>query len=190
VSEADPAPEAPAERSRPSTPGVLEADQMAYQARALAQSEPFTLMARRFVDRAMEEERNAQPGNFAIWANAAFTKGYCVRRVEEEDVGRSFTVAPDDALPDPAELEKRTDEIFTALRSEDSDLSGVLISDEDRMLDVLDQVIASEVRNRIENAGNMSSRAKVELEDYMTYWVVRGYALRVAEQTTGAIVPV
>ncbi len=167
---------------------LLAADQLAYQARALAQSDPFTPLARRSMDRAIEEERKAQAGNFAIWATAAFTKGYCVRRVEEEDEGVTYVAVPEDALPDLDEVDAKTAEIATALRTDDESLHAYLISDEERLLDVLDQVIGSEVRNRIENANTtLSSGARAELEDYLTYWVVRGYALRAAELATGAL---
>lgn len=169
--------------------GLLQADQMAYRARALAQSEPFTNLARKVLDESMEAERKAQPGNFAIWANAAFTKGYCVRRVEEDDSGLAFTVAEDDAMPPKEEVEQETDRIAVALREDNAELHEHLIGNEDRLVDVLDQVIGSEVRNRLDNAsGNMSARAKRELEDYLTFWVVKGYALRAAEASTGAIV--
>ena len=167
---------------------LLAADQMAYQARALAQSDPFTLLARRSMDRAIEAERKAQPGNFAIWATAAFTKGYCVRRVEEEDEGVTYSAVPAEDLPDVDVLDAKTAEIVAALRSDDDALHQYLISDEERLLDVLDQVIGSEVRNRIENTSQvLTSPARAELEDYLTYWVVRGYALRAAELATGAL---
>ncbi|MGH9223558.1 MAG: hypothetical protein ACRD2W_07170 [Acidimicrobiales bacterium] len=171
------------------TEGILQADQMAYRSRALAQTEPFTELARRLLNQWMQAERDAQPGNFAIWANAAFTKGYCIRKVEEDDSALAFTTTPDGELPPTEQVVTATDEILTALRSDDGDIASVLIADQDRLFDVLDQVIGSEVRNRTENAGTISSRARVELEDYITYWVVRGYALRAAEQATGAITP-
>ncbi len=167
---------------------LLEADQLAYQARALAQSDPFTALARQSMDRAIEAERKAQPGNFSIWATAAFTKGYCVRRVEEEDEGVTYVASPPEALPDLDALDATTAQIVTALRTDDESLHQYLISDEERLLDVLDQVIGSEARNRIENTSNaLNSAQRAELEDYLTYWVVRGYALRAAELATGAL---
>jgi hypothetical protein len=170
--------------------GLLEADQMAFRSRALAQSEVFTSLARSMVNDEMAAEREAQPGNFAIWANAAFTKGYCVRNVEEDDVGLAFVTTPPDEMPDRAEVEAMAKKIFIALRSDDADIDPYLISQEDRLFDVLDQIIGSEVRNRLDNVdSNMSSRARQELEDYITFWVVRGYAVRAAEQLTGAIRP-
>jgi hypothetical protein len=167
---------------------LLTADQMAFRARALAQSEPFTHLARQVVDQAMTTEREAQPGNFAIWANAAFTKGYCARRVEEDDVNLQLVASPPEQMPVLDDVVAKSDAITIALRSDNAELHEHLISDEDRILDVLDQIIGSEVRNRVDNASeNLSARARAELEDYITFWVVKGYALRAAEQATGAI---
>ncbi|MGH9279239.1 MAG: hypothetical protein ACRD12_14175 [Acidimicrobiales bacterium] len=167
---------------------LLTADQMAFRARALAQSEPFTQLAREVVQADMAAERDAQPGNFAIWANAAYTKGYCARRVEEDDVELLLVASPPGDMPPLDTVVAQTDTIAVALRSDDAELHRHLISDEDRVLDVLDQIIGSEVRNRVDNASEkLSARARQELEDYITFWVVKGYALRAAEQATGAI---
>src|SRR5437764_735045 len=145
-------------------------------------------MAREVVQQALAAERDAQPGNFAIWASAAVTKGYCARRVEEDDEAMVLVASPDEQLPSMEDLLAKTDEITVALRSDDDRLHQHLISDEERLLDVLDQIIGSEVRNRLDNAPeNMSARAKAELEEYLTFWVVKGYALRAAERATGAI---
>ena len=94
---------------------------MAFRSRALAQAEVFTPLARAMVNDEMAAEREAQPGNFAIWANAAFTKGYCVRNVEEDDVGLAFVTTPPEEMPDRADVEAKTKEIFVALRSDDAD---------------------------------------------------------------------
>jgi hypothetical protein len=167
---------------------ILNADQVAYQARALAQSDPFTLLGRKILQEAMEKERKDLPGNVSVWANSAFTKGYCVRRVEEDDAGHEFVAAPAESLPEPDEVNEAADTIATALRSDTDDLHEHLLGDEDRLLDTLDQIIGSEVRNRLDNVSStLSSRARIELEDYITYWVVRGYAVRVAELATGAL---
>ena len=170
--------------------GLLEPDQMAYRSRALAQTEPFTQLAREVLDADMTAERTAQPGNFAVWANAAFTKGYCVRKVEEDDVAIALVINTGDDFPTKQRVREVTDEIVAALRSEDLDISAHMISSEERLFEVLDQVIGSEVRNRTDNAdSNLSVRARQELEDYLTFWVVKGYALRAAEKATGAVVP-
>jgi hypothetical protein len=168
----------------------LAAEQMAYKSRALAQSEPFTQLARDVLDKSMTAEREAQPGNFSVWANAAFTKGYCVRRVEEDDAALDYVTTPPESMPPRETVLATTDAIVTLLRSEEGELGEHAIADQDRLFEVLDRVIGSEVSVRTDNAGpTLSSRARIELEDYLTFWVVKGYALRAAEAATGAITP-
>ena len=160
---------------------------MAFAARALAQSHPFTNLAKGILDASMEVERKAQPGEFSIWAASALTKGYCVRRVEEDDEGMVMAAADESALPAPEAVEEASLRIVTALQSPDSTLD-FLLGDEERTLEVLDRVIGSEVGNRLDNAPNsLNARGRAELEDYLTYWVIKGYALRAAEMATGAL---
>jgi hypothetical protein len=167
---------------------ILSPEQMAFQARALAQSDPFTALARTVLQSAMEDERKVAPGNASVWASSAFTKGYCVRRVEEDDAGHEFVAASGDTVAAPEEVSAAADAIATALRTDSEELHEHLMADEEQLLEVLDQIIASEVGNRLENMNSViSSRARVELEDYITYWVVKGYALRAAELATGAL---
>jgi ABC-type glycerol-3-phosphate transport system substrate-binding protein len=169
---------------------MLEAEQMAFAARALAQSHPFTQMAKTIADAAVENERKEQPGDFSIWAGAALTKGYCVRRVEEDDAGMVLAGAAADVLPDPKEVEEAAAQFIKALQSPDAPLD-FLLADQEGLLEVLDRVIGSEVRNRLDTAPtNLTSRGRAELEDYLTYWVIRGYALRTAELATGALAKV
>ena len=165
----------------------MAAEQMAFAARALAQSHPFTPLGKRVVDQAIATEREAQPGDFSIWANSALTKGYCVRRVEEDDAGMVLGGADEAELPSLEDLEAATVPVIKALQSPDAALD-FLIGDEEQMLDVLNRIIGSEVGNRLDNApNNLSSRGRAELEDYLTYWVIKGYALRTAELATGAL---
>ena len=166
---------------------IRDAEQMAFSARALAQSHPFTELAKRLYEVNMEEERKAQPGDFSIWAGSALTKGYCVRRVEEDEAGLVLTGASADSLPPPTELEEATIPFIKALQTPDAPLD-FLLSEQDHLLEVLDRIIGSEVRNRLDNAPtNLSSRGRMELEDYLTYWVIKGYAVRTAELATGAL---
>ena len=166
---------------------IRNAEQMAFSARALAQSHPFTELAKRVYDSSIEEERKAQPGDFAIWAGSAMTRGYCVRRVEEDEVGLVLTGADPEALPELDELNEGTASVIAALQSPDAPLDFLLV-EQDRLLEVLDRVIGSDVLNRLDNAPtNLTSHGRSELEDYLTYWVIRGYALRAAELATGAL---
>ena len=175
---------APADRR---TIGIRDAEQMAFSARALAQSHPFTELAKRLYDTAMDEERKAQPGEFSIWAGSAMTKGYCVRRVEEDENSLVLVGADADTRPASSEVEEASIPLVKALQTPDAPLDFLLV-DQDRLLEVLDRIIGSEVRNRLDNAPtNLSSRGRAELEDYLTYWVIKGYALRAAELATGAL---
>ena len=167
--------------------GIRDPEQMAFAARALAQAHPFTELVKRLYESNMTDERKAQPGDFSIWAGSAFTKGYCVRRVEEDEAGLVLTGAAPDSLPEPDQLEEAAVPVIKALQTPDAPLD-FLLGDQDGVLEVLDRVIGSEVRNRLDNAPtNLTSRGRMELEDYLTYWVVRGYALRAAELATGAL---
>ena len=66
----------------------LSAEALAYRARALAQAHPLTKLARRYLDWAVAGQRTSQPlPEIGIWAGASLLEGYCVRRVEEEDLG-------------------------------------------------------------------------------------------------------
>lgn len=166
---------------------MKDPEQMAFSARALAQAHPFTQMVKRLYESNMEEERKAQPGDFSIWAGSALTKGYCVRRVEEDDAGMELIGADAGSLPEPAELEEAAVPFIKALQTPDAPLDFFL-AEQDAVLEVLDRIIGSEVRNRLDTApANVSSRGRMELEDYLTYWVIKGYALRTAELATGAL---
>ena len=73
------------------TTGSLNAEDLAYRARALAQAHPLTSLARQYVDRSVAEQRTSQPiPEIGIWAGAATIGGYCLRRVEEAEVGQDL----------------------------------------------------------------------------------------------------
>ena len=168
------------------TVGHLSAEDLAYRARALAQAHPLTALARRYVDRSVAEQRTSQPiPEIGIWAGAATIGGYCLRRVEESEVGLDLS-ATDEDLPDLDALEEATTTIAADLRSEGG--GGHLLGDEDRTIEALDRIIASEVSRRLDHwKDDVDEAAWDELEEYLTWWVVKGYALRVAETVTGAL---
>ena len=168
------------------TTGSLTAEDLAYRARALAQAHPLTTLARQYVDRSVAEQRTSQPiPEIGIWAGAATIGGYCLRRVEETEAGLDLA-ATDDDLPDLDALEEATARIAAELRAEGA--GGHLLGDEDRIVEALDRIIASEVSRRLDHwKDDVDQAAWSELEEYITWWVVKGYALRVAETVTGAL---
>lgn len=167
-------------------PGHLTAEDLAYRSRALAQAHPLTHLARSYVDRAVAEQRTSQPiPEIGIWAGAAAIGGYCLRRVEESESGLELAPA-DGEPPDLDALEEATSGIAADLRSEGG--GGHLLGDEDRTVEALDRIIASEVSRRLDHwKDDVDQAAWAELEEYLTWWVVKGYALRVAERATGAL---
>ena len=166
--------------------GSLTAEDMAYRARALAQAHPLTALARQYVDRAVADQRTSQPiPEIGIWAGAAAIGGYCLRRVEESEVGLDLT-EPEEGLPDLDTLEEATARIAAELRVEGA--GGHMLADEERNIEGLDRIIASEVSRRLDHwKDDVDQAAWDELEEYLTWWVVKGYALRTAERATGAI---
>lgn len=168
------------------TAGSLKAEDLAYRARALAQAHPLTALARDYVDRSVADQRTSQPlPEIGIWAGAAAIGGYCLRRVEESEVGLDLAAAAED-LPDLDMLEEATATIAAEMRSEGA--GGHVLGDEDRTIEALDRIIASEVSRRLDHwKDDVDEAAWAELEEYLTWWVVKGYALRVAETATGAL---
>jgi hypothetical protein len=165
---------------------ALEAEELSYRARALAQAHPLTPLAKRYVDRAVEEQRTSQPmAEIGMWAGAALLGGYCLRRVEEAEAG--LDLAPsEESEPELEELDEASTRIAADLRSDDA--AKHLLSDDDRVIEALDRIIASEVSRRLDNwKDDLDQAAWGELEEYLTWYVVKGYALRVAETVTGAL---
>jgi hypothetical protein len=169
--------------------GRLSAEELAYRARALAQTHPLTPLAKRYLDQAVALQRTSQPvPEIGIWAGAALLNGYCLRRVEEEDVDIHLEAEPDAAsLPEVEQLDEVAQRVAAEIRSDDS--GGHLLADDDEVIDALDRIVASEVERRLDHwRESIDKKAWVELEEYLTWWVVKGYALRVAETLTGAVV--
>lgn len=162
-------------------------EDVAFKARALAQGHPLTPLARRLVDRAVAEERASQPlPEVGTWADAALVAGYCVRRVEEAEAGLApaFSEA---AAPSIDELDEAAARIAAELRT--GGAGAHLLGDEDVTVATLDRIIASEVDRRLHNwRGDVDDATWAEVENYLTWWAVKGYALRVAEMASGALV--
>lgn len=167
---------------------ILTAEELSYRARALAQAHPLTALAKRYLDRAVAQQRLSQPvPEIGIWAGASLLTGYCLRCVEENDVDVHLVSAADDTtLPDLDELDEVASQVAAELRSDGG--SRHLLGDE-TVIDALDRIINSEVSNRLDHwRDSIDDKAWTEMEEYLTWWVVKGYALRVAETMTGALV--
>jgi len=160
-----------------------EAESLAFRARALAQAHPLSSMASRYVRSITDEEGRSQPMPEAgLWAMAAFTNGYCLRRVEEEEAGivANLPAGADDA-PNDAPNDAVVSEVLEARATA---AAAELRTGEGRegVVEALDLIVASEVKRRLNRwREEVDDRAWAELGEYITWWVVKGYALRVAE---------
>jgi hypothetical protein len=164
---------------------TLDAEEVAYRARALAQAHPLTPVAKRYLDRVVADQRTSQPlPEIGIWAGAAVLNGYCVRRVEEGDAG----LAPEDpgelaGLPVEAaldHLEEEASRIAAMLRT--GEACPQALGDDTRTVETLDRIVGSEVERRLDHwRDTVDDKAWDELAEYITWWVVKGYALRAAE---------
>lgn len=165
---------------------TLNAEDLSYRARALAQAHPLTPLAKRFIDRAVGEQRTSQPlPEIGIWAGAAMINGYCLRRVEEDDAG--FTLMAVEGVD--ADLDRLDDDVASiAADVRTAGSTAHLLGDDERTVAALDRLVHSEVDRRLQHwRDSIDDKAWAELEEYLTWWVVKGYALRIAERTTGAV---
>ncbi len=159
---------------------------LVFEARALAQSHPLTPLAKRYIDRAVADQRLSQPINeIGIWAGYALTNGYCLRRVEENAAG--LVLAPgEDIEGDLDRLDEEAGRIAADLRIDRG--TRHIIGDEEEVIAALDHIIAGEVERRLDHwRDSVDDAAWAELEEYITWWAVKGYALRAAEMSTGAL---
>lgn len=154
----------------------------AYKARALAQAHPLTPLASRFRQRAVAQEELDQPmAELARWAGEALLKGYCLRKVEEQDAG----VEVSGEAADIDIVEARTAEIAADLRG--GDPAPHLLGDADLTFEALDRIITSELSSRADNYRSaVDASGWQQFEEYIAWWAVRGYALRAAEAAQGA----
>lgn len=158
---------------------MVDLDDWVVRARALAQTHPFRPVAYRYMKAAIQDERETQPAEeIAEWAGYALTVGYCVRAVEE-DTGERRADAPPPDLPD--DLEEATTHVAGLLRTEGAE--PYLLSDEDAVVEALDRMIGGEIERRLGELGEgLDAESLAELEDYLAWWVIKGYALRTVER--------
>ncbi len=163
----------------------LDSDELVYRARALAQAHPLTPLAKRYIDKSVGEQRASQPiPEIGIWAGGASIDGYCLRRVEEDDAGLVLG-AVEGTASDLEELEVEASRIAAEVRIGAGDY---LLGDDGRTVAALDRLVYSQVDRRLEHwRDSVDEKGWAELEEYLTWWVVKGYALRIAETTMGAV---
>ncbi len=159
---------------------------LVFEARTLAQGHPLTPLALRYMNRAVAQQRLDQPiVEIGIWAGYAITNGYCLRRVEEHAAGLVLAAA-DGADLDLDHLDEESVRIAAELRG--ADAGRHILGDEEETIAALDRIIAGEVERRLDHwRDSVDEAAWAELEEYIAWWVIKGYALRVAEMSTGAV---
>jgi hypothetical protein len=164
---------------------TLDAEDLTFRARALAQSHPLTRLAGRYVEKVTGEQRISQPiVEIGIWAAGALIDGYCLRRVEEDDAGFSLS-AVEGADIELDALDKEAGRIAAEVRTGAGDY---LLGDDGRTVSALDRMVHAQVDRRLDHwRDSIDEKAWGELEEYLTWWVVKGYALRIAETKIGAV---
>ena len=154
---------------------------LCFAARALAQTHPMTEASLRYRQQCFETERARQPvTELADWASTALLVGYCLRRSEEQRV-------PGDRLP-AAAADGEIDLENVAALSETlrvGDPGSVSLLPAEVTVAALDRIIATELDKRNEHLREQLDDASwSELEDYIAWWTIHGYALRASELPT------
>ncbi|MCY3608904.1 MAG: hypothetical protein OXG57_10745 [Acidimicrobiaceae bacterium] len=157
-----------------------ELDELCFAARALAQSHAMTESAHRYRQACLERERMRQPvSELADWAGTALLVGYCLRRSEEARTLDTELGAPaaQDHQIDLDDVEALTESLRVG------DPGSVALLPAEAALTALDRIIATEVDKRREHLREQLDDASwLELEDYIAWWVIHGYALRASER--------
>lgn len=157
----------------------IDLDELCFAARALAQSHAMTEPAHRYRQTCLERERLRQPvTELADWAGTALLVGYCLRRSEEPRArdAELCAVAAHDHEVDLDEVEALTESLRVG------DAGSVSLLSADVTVAALDRIIATELDKRREHMREQLDDASwLELEDYIAWWVVHGYALRASE---------
>jgi hypothetical protein len=148
-----------------------------FKARALAQAHPLSSSAHRYVNAIVARERIEQPqAEIGIWAGNALTIGYCLRKLEEVESGGSPHEINALEFDDADSMATR---IATDIRTSEPDL---FLLDPKSVVQSLDELIAGEIDRRLDHwKGTVTDETWAELEEYIAWWVIKGYSLRVAE---------
>lgn len=157
----------------------VDLDELCFAARALAQSHAMTESAHRYRQACLERERMRQPvSELADWAATALLVGYCLRRSEEARVADAelCAAAAHDHEIDLDDVKALTESLRVG------DPASVSLLSAEVTVKALDRIIATELDKRHEHLREQLDDASwVELEDYIAWWVIHGYALRASE---------
>lgn len=161
----------------------MSLDDLVFQTRALAQAHPLSPLAESYVNEVVARERSNQPqSEIGIWAGHALTLGYALRRVEELETLR-------ERLPTTVDSTELLEARATALAAQvrTSGVDGYLW-DEATVVRLLDRLIAGEIERRLDHwRGTVDESTWRELEQYLAWWTVKGYALRMAETSSDKV---
>ena len=170
---------------------------LCFAARALAQTHPMTEASHRYRQECLELERRRQPvTELADWAATALLVGYCLRRSEEQrahnnpnTAARLQTTGSGDPHNNPntaaagagGEIDlERVAALSESLRV--GDPGSVSLLRAEVIIAALDQIIGTELDKRRDHLREQLDDASwSELEDYIAWWVIHGYALRASE---------
>jgi len=158
----------------------IDVSDLCFAARALAQTHPMTEASHRYRQECLERERRRQPvTELADWAATALLVGYCLRRSEEQRVH-------DGVFADAASTDDGIDLDHVTALSESlrlGDPGSVSLLPADVTIAALDRIIGTELDKRNEHLREQLDDASwSELEDYIAWWVIHGYALRASER--------
>lgn len=161
------------------TAAGVDVSDLCFAARALAQTHPMTEASHRYRQECLEAERRRQPvTELADWAATALLVGYCLRRSEEQRV-HDGVLAAVTCAGDEIDLDHVT-ELSESLRL--GDPGSVSLLPADVTIAALDRIIGTELDKRNEHLREQLDDASwSELEDYIAWWVIHGYALRASE---------
>lgn len=158
---------------------------LTFKARALAQAHPLSRTAALYREDMINGERETQPlPEFADWAATAFLVGYCIRRVEEADVGQIPEVLIERERSDFVSLGSTTGRFSEDVRN--GRAAGTPMLEPQVVEALLNRVISTEVDKRADHwKSQITTQDWAQFEEYVAWWVIHGYSFRAAE-TVGA----
>jgi hypothetical protein len=158
---------------------MVGSERVVFRVRALIQAHPLSSQAHRYVNAIVAQEGASQPQpEIGEWAGYALTTGYCLRRFEEVEILGLRRDVTRELSHD--EMDDEAGKLATDIRT--SGARGVHLFPEEDVVVALDALIAGEIERRLDQwRDTVSAEAWHGLEEYIAWWVVKGYAVRVVE---------